>query len=35
MFFYLFQAGEKLPRDADEAVTRAVKQKAEAVEALL
>jgi len=35
MFFYLFQAGEKLPRDADEAVTRAVKQKVEAVEALL
>lgn len=35
MFFYLFQAGEKLPRDADEAVTRSVKQKMEAVEALL
>jgi hypothetical protein len=35
MFFYLFQAGERLPREADEAVTRSVKQKAEAVEALL
>ncbi|HTP49230.1 MAG TPA: DUF4388 domain-containing protein [Anaeromyxobacteraceae bacterium] len=35
MFFYLFQAGERLPRDADEAVTRSVKQKLEAVEGLL
>ena len=35
VLFYLFQAGERLPRDADEAVTRSVKQKAEAVEALL
>jgi len=35
MFFYLFQAGERLPRDADEAVARSVKQKLEAVEGLL
>jgi len=35
MFFYLFQAGERLPRDADEAVSRSVKQKLEAIEGLL
>ncbi len=35
MFFYLFQAGERLPRDADEAVARSVKQKLEAIEGLL
>ena len=35
MFFYLFQAGERLPRDADEAVARSVKQKLEGIEGLL
>jgi hypothetical protein len=33
MFFYLFQAGERLPRDADEAITRTVKSRLEVVEA--
>ena len=33
MFFYLFQAGERLPRDADEALTRTVKERLEVVEA--
>jgi hypothetical protein len=33
MFFYLFQAGERRPRDADEAITRTVKQRLEVVEA--
>ena len=32
MFFYLFQAGERLPREADEAVSRSVKRRLEEVE---
>jgi hypothetical protein len=32
MFFYLFQAGERLPRDADEAVSQSVKRRLEEVE---
>jgi hypothetical protein len=33
MFFYLFQAGERLSRDADEAVSQSVKRRLEEVEA--
>ena len=33
MFFYLFQAGERLPRDDDEAVSQSVKRRLEEVEA--
>ena len=32
MFFYLFQAGERLPRDADEAISQSVKRRLEEVE---
>ncbi len=32
MFFYLFQAGERLPRDADEAIAQSVKRRLEEVE---
>jgi hypothetical protein len=32
MFFYLFQSGERLPRDADEAVSQSVKRRLEEVE---
>ncbi len=32
MFFYLFQAGERLPRDADEVVSQSVKRRLEEVE---
>ena len=34
MFFYLFQAGERLPRDEDDALARSVKQKLAKLEAL-
>jgi predicted RNA-binding Zn ribbon-like protein len=33
MFFYLFQAGERLPRDDDESVSQSVKRRLEEVEA--
>ncbi len=33
MFFYLFQAGERLPREDDEAVSQSVKRRLEEVEA--
>ncbi len=32
MFFYLFQAGERLPRDVDEAISQSVKRRLEEVE---
>jgi hypothetical protein len=32
MFFFLFQAGERLPRDADEAISQSVKRRLEEVE---
>jgi hypothetical protein len=35
MFFYLFQAGERLPRDDDEAVSQSVKRRLEEVEAVV
>ncbi len=35
MFFYLFQAGERLPRDADEALARSVKRRLEEVESVV
>jgi hypothetical protein len=35
MFFYLFQAGERLPRDADEVVARSVKRRLEEVESVV
>jgi hypothetical protein len=34
VFFYLFQAGERLPRDADERLSREVKRRFAALEAL-
>jgi len=34
MFFYLFQAGERMPRDDDDALGESVKRKAQALEAL-